>query len=1223
MTVRGSFPIRWAAEDGKDAVSLDLDNEMDSIACDSSGKSIGSQTIEATACLYVGSDYTLTGVTYSKGLRLNGIASSETVSSGKVTYKWTFPEGTLFANAKYTATISFTYNGNMYTKVLTLNAIKAAKEGETPTIYSVLPSRSAIAFSRDSNDALIPSSISVTCGYVKRTGKETTRVNSATSVFDSEYIICYRYRQGGTWRGYSNYTTAISVPSSTAYDAIEFIILNSTDSSRAEESLIVDRETVPIVKSGKKGDPGDKGDPGKDAVSLHCSAYNLIFECNEDGKALAETTKNVQCYLLQGGTRISSSGIKSVNGKTSNFSVNNFSVSFLPDSTLGITASAGAAISDTTLNIIVESSQLGVSMECSVGIARAIKGAKGIQGLSGAVLRPRGSYDATSLSEFTGILRNDSTYIDYIRFVSGNSISFYKLRSGYVSWTKTTATKANGTTETAKLPNASTTQWEVFDNLGAVSAAFLIAGTVSAETTSTCEAFIGTSGATAQENGAIGLASDANGWAINGGQIRHTKTGLTLTADGHIYDPDGLHLSAGNNTLSVRPNLAKEALWRTGSPFTGATGDTGISGTVEVVDNLGNTYSPWAGDKGRILAMRLTKLLSTGNNNLFNAVASLPQKWYGLKLEAGKTYTLSVWVKVGCEDMLVSDSDVAEVRQYSSLSSTSNNGYKRVYMQDGDMEVAGWRQCSLTVTGNANYPYLSWIPLCHISENLIPNPVLCDKTSGGSYAAHPYSSAAGVDSGISATISVTSSNTSNPWYKDGGRVVSVNVSANSRSSVGSVYAQFASTANAPVAVTAGAVYRFSVWASIQGSGNVPSNGVIGELDYYASTSSTSIVKTAYVHLTHYVRDEANGFKLYSVAVTVPSGAGAARWRPCVQVAAGKSGFTVAWAGARLSKGSDIKGMLFGGMSDAYIAYAGFKVEEGEKPSSMTYGTTNALLNAGIDITTGEITFTADKFTCQNLKGEKTAYLDDTGSFISAGVQMSMVNYLHWTNSIGRDKLIVICNGTYNGKEGDVAWLGNDEQWRDFSGNIIDIDNVTVSSYVSYLDVLRIGSMLIVESLPTDAKGTSGNNQRKINLPYYIDSYNNERGYTRFGNHSNSIPRLMKADEMRMLEGKRITIRFGSNIGTDADYTQLSTLFSFLDQGNDRDFFNGVRYVQNPKDDANVRVSFPINPSRVISVICNFFYFKAGSSPSCAGYAWTYSIDKGLASSNFGGLDSWT
>lgn len=1216
MAVRGSFPIRWAAEDGKDAVSLDLDNEMDSIACDSSGKSIGSQTIEATACLYVGSDYTLTGVTYSKGVKLNGIASSETVSSGKVTYKWTFPEGTLFANAKYTATISFTYNGSTHIKVFTLNAIKAAKEGETPTIYSVLPSRSAIAFSRDSNDALIPSSISITCGYVKRTGKETTRVNSATSVFDSEYIICYRYRQGGAWRGYSNYTTAISVPSSTAYDAIEFIILNSTDSSRAEESLIVDRETVPIVKSG------GKGDPGKDAISLHCSAYNLIFECNEDGKALAENTKNVQCYLLKGDTRISSSGIKSVNGKTSNFSVNNFSVSFLPDSTLGITASAGAAISDTTLNIIVESSQLGVSMECSVGIARAIKGAKGIQGLSGAVLRPRGSYDATSLSEFTGVLRNDSTYIDYIRFVSDSSISFYKLRSGYVSWTKTTATKANGTTETAKLPNASTTQWEVFDNLGAVSAAFLIAGTVSAETTSTCEAFIGTSGATAQENGAIGLTSDANGWAINGGQIRHTKTGLTLTADGRIYDPDGLHLSAGNNTLSVRPNLAKEALWRTGSPFTGATGATGISGTVEVVDNLGNTYSPWVGDKGRILAMRLTKLLSTGNNNLFNASASLPQKWYGLKLEAGKTYTLSVWVKVGCPDMLVPGGDIAEVRQYSSLSSTSNNGYKRMYMQAGDMEVAGWRQCSLTVTGNANYPYLGWIPLCHISENLIPNPVLCDRTSGGSYVAHPYSSAAGVDSGISATISISSYNP-NPWNKDGGRAILIYVSSNSRSSVGSVYAQFASTADAPVAVTAGEVYRFSVWAWVQGSGNVPSNGVIGELDYYASTSSTTIVSRTYVTLAHYVRYEGSSFKLYSIAVTVPSGVGAVRWRPCVQVAAGKSGFTVAWAGARLSKGSDIKGMLFGGMSDAYIAYAGFKVEEGDKPSAMTYGTTNALLNAGIDITTGEITFTADKFTCQNLKGEKTAYLDDTGSFISAGVQMSMVNYLHWSNSIGRDKLIVICNGTYNGKEGDVAWLGNDEQWRDFNGNIIDIDNVTVSSYVSYLDVLRIGSMLIVESLPSYAKGTSGNNQKRINLPYYIDSYNNERGYTRFGDHSNSVPRLMKADEMRMLEGKRLTIRFGSNIGTTADYTQLSTLFSFLDQGNDRDFFNGIRYVQNPRDDANVRVSFPINPSRVISVICNFFYFKAGLSPSCAGYAWTYSIEKGLASSDFGGLDSWT
>lgn len=1114
-------------------ILLDLDNEMDSVACSVDGAAIGEQVIETTACLFLGTSL-IGDASYPRGVLLNGVASTEAVSSDGVTYRWTFPSNTRFDNPRYTAAISFSYKGQSYSKLFTLNVIRASKDGETPTIYTLRPSLSSLAFSVSSDNTYSPSSYILSCGYVKRTGESTpVLVDNATSVFDGHRIF-YRNVSPDSTSSWTPYNASLTLYSGIV-GGVEFAICK-TSSDVFVESAIIDRELVPVVKSGQKGGPGDPGKPG------HSPEVSI--------------------------------------GPNGNWFVDNV---------------------DTLVSAY---------------------GKKGDPGPVAPFLRPAGQYSPSTT------YYNNSAVFDVV----WHNNHWYKLKNGY--------NEINGGT-----PSEDSTYWEIFSNFNNLATSALLASSGYIDVLGSAAMFIGNSasGIVHNADGSTSIGAAATGWLISQGSITYIKNGipeLSLTADGRLKDPDGLHLQAGNNTLSVRPNMVKEALWRTGSPFSTTCGNAALSGTVSVVGNLGDIVSPWAGDNGKILSMSISKLMVTGDNNIFNAIHDLSQSWFATKLEAGKTYTFSVWVKVGCPDMLVPGSDVAEVRQYASLTSASANGYKRVYMQDGDMEVAGWRQCSLTVTGDRDYPYLRWLPLCHISENLIPDPVLCNRTSNGSYAAHPYSSAAGVDSGISATISVTSSNTANPWYKDGGRVVSVNVSSNSRNSVGSVYAQFASTADAPVAVTAGGVYRFSVWAWIQGSGNVPTNGAIGELDYYASTSSTSIVETAYVHLTHYVRDEANGFKLYSVAVTVPSGAGAVRWRPCVQVAAGKSGFTVAWAGARLSKGRDIKGMLFGGMSDAYIAYAGFKVEEGDKPSAMIYGTTHALLNAGIDITDGSITNYADKWEVRNLAGERTAFCDDTGTFISTGVQMSMVNSLDWANNIGRDKLIVIVRGTPEGGDlQDMGWLDLNGVWRDFDGNALPHDagsddewpTFAFQDYRSYIDVLRVGTMLTVYSLPDAAIGTSGSDQRQIHLPYYIDSYSNERGYTRFGERSTSIPRLMKADEMRMLEGKHLTLRFDTSLTVLSDYTLIGLLFFFDTNVDnfDRLFFNGIREVDNPIENEYVKWSAPINAGRILILQCNVYYFKSvtdshyNQTDPCVGYAWTFTSDTSIPQFDYSGLDGWT
>lgn len=1120
-------------------ILLDLDNEMDSVACSVDGASIGEQVIETTACLYLGTSL-IGDASYPKGVLLNGVASTETVSSNGVTYKWTFPSNTRFDNPRYTAAISLSYKGQSYSKLFTLNVIRASKDGETPTIYTLRPSLSSLAFSVSSDNTYSPSSYILSCGYVKRTGESTpVLVDNATSVFDGHRIF-YRNVSPDSTSPWTPYTASLTLYSGIT-GGVEFAICK-TPSDVFVESAIIDRELVPVVKSGQKGEPGSPGAPGAPGTPGHSPEVSI--------------------------------------GPNGNWFVDNV---------------------DTNVSAY---------------------GKQGEPGPVAPILRPAGQYSPSTT------YYNNSAVFDVV----WHNNHWYKLKDGY--------NEING-----GKPSEDSTYWEIFSNFNNLATSALLASSGYIDVLGSAAMFIGNSasGIVHNADGSTSIGAAATGWLISQGSITYIKNGipeLSLTADGRLRDPDGLHLQAGNNTLSVRPNMVKEALWRTGSPFAATWGNAILSGTASVVDNLGDIVSPWAGDNGKILSMSISKLMVTGDNNIFNAIHDLSQSWFATKLEAGKTYTFSVWVKVGCPDMLVPGSDVAEVRQYASLTSASTNGYKRVYMQDGDMEVAGWRQCSLTVTGNSDYPYLRWLPLCHVSENLVPDPVLCNRTSSGLYADSPYGSTAGADSDITATISIDATNTSNPWYKDGARTICISVSSNSRSSVGAVYATFDSNVAAPTAVTPGAVYRFSVWAWINDPSLIPSNCVIGELSFYADTSSTTITAKRYVTLADYISDEGSVFKQYSAAITVPTGSGAVRWRPCVQVSAGKTGLRAWWAGARLSKGSGIKGMLFGGMSDAYIAYAGFKVEEGDKPSSMTYGTAHALLNAGIDITEGSITNYADKWEVRNLAGERTAFCDDTGTFISTGVQMSMTNTLDWANNIGRDKLIVIVRGTPEGGDlQDMGWLDLNGVWRDFDGNALphNADSVdewptfAFQDYRSYIDVLRVGTMLRVYSLPDAAIGTSGSDLREILLPYYIDSDSNERGYTRFGERSTSIPRLIRADEMRMLEGKHLTVSFDPSLKVLSNYTSIGLLFFFDTNVDnfDRLFFNGIREVDNPKENIYVKWGAPINAGRILTLQCNVYYFKSitdshyNKTAPCVGYAWTFTSDTTIPFFDYTGLDGWT
>ena len=305
----------------------------------------------------------------------------------------------------------------------------------------------------------------------------------------------------------------------------------------------------------------------------------------------------------------------------------------------------------------------------------------------------------------------------------------------------------------------------------------------------------------------------------------------------------------------------------------------------------------------------------------------------------------------------------------------------------------------------------------------------------------------------------------------------------------------------------------------------------------------------------------------------------------------------------------------------YVSYAGAKLEKGDKPTPMTY-LSGSLKRAGIDISKGEVVLTADKFLCQNLEGEKTAWLDDTGVFIANGVFTSPVNIIDWNNNVGRDKIIV----AFKDADGNfLGYLDNNGNDRDMSGGEANRDNWDNYEIVVYLDVLRLGDTVKILSLPSDAIGSGLSDKRFLEFPYYIDGELNCRTLTRFNGKSDSVPRLIKADEMRMLGSKRITLLLKDAVSTPYTLAQcffLSYASSYL--SSDLQMANATYVYKYPTngmiyDDSS---GMGLNGIKVVTLECRaaFFYDDKGNK-SCYGYAWVSSRDETLT--QFGNnLDNW-
>lgn len=264
-------------------IVADLDNEMDSIACDVNGDVKSSQSVFTTIRMWKGQASEPFEVMTIKrnGTAITWDGNNNNVwprySSGVVTIE--YDNGAhIDSRDEFEISIRSTNDASIDRKVnFTVNGVRPGPDGKPATIYNLMPSPSEVNVGKTASGSYTPQYNTLKCGYKKSVGSDITSVDEATGNIDSTYRIFFRrHLRSGDWgtlyyhyahATYKRYLVITSGYSTSGldvstYDKVEFIIYKDTSSSSfnasdLDASKIVDRETVPVISDGQKGDTGN------------------------------------------------------------------------------------------------------------------------------------------------------------------------------------------------------------------------------------------------------------------------------------------------------------------------------------------------------------------------------------------------------------------------------------------------------------------------------------------------------------------------------------------------------------------------------------------------------------------------------------------------------------------------------------------------------------------------------------------------------------------------------------------------------------------------------------------------------------------------------------------------------------------------------------------------------------------------------------------------------
>ena len=300
-------PTVWG-QNGADAIFIDLDNEMDAIPCDSTGKVTSRTVLTSYARLYRGSAIINTDLTapVAANCKLGSVTPTVTSQAdGSYKLEWVFAVNTQLSVDRLTANVAIGYGGKSYAALFTANVVKSGSPGVSPAIYQLLLSQNEASFARNSSNQLTPASISIRCGYTKNyNGTIDKHVGSQASDLqniDSKYNIFYRpiasNGNPGSWAWMKDLSSAnfyLVIPNSTTNIAYEFVLSTASGTASIAESNIFDRETLPINKDGLNGAPGES------ALIIDLTNESDAFGTKADGKITASVSRETRASMFYG-----------------------------------------------------------------------------------------------------------------------------------------------------------------------------------------------------------------------------------------------------------------------------------------------------------------------------------------------------------------------------------------------------------------------------------------------------------------------------------------------------------------------------------------------------------------------------------------------------------------------------------------------------------------------------------------------------------------------------------------------------------------------------------------------------------------------------------------------------------------------------------------------------------------------------------------------------------
>lgn len=253
---------------GEDSIRLDLSNEMDAVTADENGN-IAPRTCSTVVSLFKGAErVVLTKKMVSSTNNLSDYSNYSFVNISDPN-----PDGTITVNygvyslgtyGALTETITVEYNGRQYKADFTIVAQKQGIKGNPgapgndAVLYQLNPSDTALVFARDDSGDFTETSKTITCGLLSIVGNQTTVITTNPETYAGLYL--YYWLDGRDYYSRVNFNANITV-SNTA-NSVKLVLLshNYYDSvavASIEKKYILDSETIPVIKEGRKGDAGD------------------------------------------------------------------------------------------------------------------------------------------------------------------------------------------------------------------------------------------------------------------------------------------------------------------------------------------------------------------------------------------------------------------------------------------------------------------------------------------------------------------------------------------------------------------------------------------------------------------------------------------------------------------------------------------------------------------------------------------------------------------------------------------------------------------------------------------------------------------------------------------------------------------------------------------------------------------------------------------------------